>query len=530
MINFTGFSIVESLKVGLSDSFFRFSMFDAKLRSFEYRCREEIMQKYKKLTLLHSNDIHGDFMPEIIHDRRIGGMGLLSGYIDRVRNEEKNVIYAIAGDVFRGSVIDTEYKGISTVNILNALSPDIMTLGNHEIDYGIAHLLFIEKCAKFPIVNANIYIKHLDTRLFMPYKIMEMDGMKLLFIGVVTDAVMDKAKDDEIGEYIYVTDAAREVEKICNAYHSTDIDLTVLLTHIGIDKDKELAMSLDASCGVDLILGGHTHTLMTQPIVVNGIPIVHAHMGTNDIGRFDLVIDTEHNCMKSYTWNLVPIDENCAKKDEIIEEMLARYKDVTDEKYERVLTRFPRKLTHPARNIETELGNLFADILRESLGIDIMFLASGSVRSRELGPVITYGLFLECFPFDDAVYLLHVTGRQLHAMITYMQRDEAFEGHTEYYQFSRGMEILYSAKEKRLLKLKWMGEEIANNEERLYSVGMQQYHYLNFESNFNVPIDEVRKNRKIRKMASSCQDILEEYLSSHTGITANVEGRNVVIS
>ncbi|WP_373804442.1 hypothetical protein, partial [Bacteroides heparinolyticus] len=82
----------------------------------------------------------------------------------------------------------------------------------------------------------------------------------------------------------------------------------------------------------------------------------------------------------------------------------------------------------------------------------------------------------------------------------------------------------------RLLKLKWMGEDVPDNEERLYSVGMQQYHYLNFESNFNVPIDEVRKNRKIRKMASSCQDILEEYLSSHTGITANVEGRNVVIS
>ena len=104
---------------------------------------------------------------------------MLSGYIGSVRKEEPNTLYVIAGDMFRGSVIDSEYKGLSTIEIMNALAPDVVTIGNHEVDYGIAHLLFIEKCARFPIINANLYIKNTATRLFTPYKIFRVDGMNI---------------------------------------------------------------------------------------------------------------------------------------------------------------------------------------------------------------------------------------------------------------------------------------------------------------------------------------------------------------
>ena len=114
------------------------------------------MKNLKKLTILHSNDLHGDFMAKEVDKELLGGVSMLSGYVDKVRREEKNVIYAIAGDMFRGSIIDSEYKGISTIEIMNMIAPDIVTLGNHEVDYGVAHLLFIEKCAQFPIINANM--------------------------------------------------------------------------------------------------------------------------------------------------------------------------------------------------------------------------------------------------------------------------------------------------------------------------------------------------------------------------------------
>jgi 5''-nucleotidase/2'',3''-cyclic phosphodiesterase and related esterases len=112
----------------------------------------------EKLVLLHSNDMHGDFLAEAKGPYHEGGVSLLSGFIKKVREEEPNVLYAIAGDMFRGSIIDSEYKGFSTIELMNFLSPDVVTLGNHEVDYGLAHLLFLEKCAKFPIINANMYI------------------------------------------------------------------------------------------------------------------------------------------------------------------------------------------------------------------------------------------------------------------------------------------------------------------------------------------------------------------------------------
>ena len=101
--------------------------------------------KTQKFTLLHSNDMHGDFLAEVREGsgELIGGLGLLSGYISKVREEEDNVIYAIAGDMVQGSLIDAEYKGASTIELMNFLSPDVVTLGNHELDYGLPHLLFL---------------------------------------------------------------------------------------------------------------------------------------------------------------------------------------------------------------------------------------------------------------------------------------------------------------------------------------------------------------------------------------------------
>lgn len=101
--------------------------------------------------------MHGDFLAEQIDEKLVGGVSFLSGYVNMVRKQEKNVLYAIAGDMFRGSVIDSEYKGVSTIGIMNLLGPDVATIGNHEVDYGLSHLLFLEKCANFQL-SMRIFI------------------------------------------------------------------------------------------------------------------------------------------------------------------------------------------------------------------------------------------------------------------------------------------------------------------------------------------------------------------------------------
>ena len=487
-----------------------------------------VMKNLKKLTILHSNDLHGDFLAEEVDDNLVGGVSMLSGYVNKVRREEPNTIYCIAGDMFRGSVIDSEFQGISTIEIMNMLSPDVVTIGNHETDYGIAHLLFIEKCAKFPIINANLHIKTNGARLFKPYHIMNIDGMKILFIGILTEDVISQTKNDGlIGSIVDINEAAHEVGKICNTYNSVDIDFTVLLTHIGFEEDKKLAEKLDPAWGVDVIIGGHSHTFVEKPEKVNDILIVQAGTGTDQIGRFDIMVDTDNNCVDSYKWECVPINREHCPKDEALEEIIRFYKSKTDSKYGRLVTRLKRQLTHPSRYRETELGGLFADIMAESIGLDIMLLGSGSVRNTELGPIVLYSDLAECFPYDDPLYMLRVTGAQLKRMIMFMLRDEVWEGsHCEFYQFSKGVRVVYNRAEHCFRELSLNGEEICDD--RIYKIGLQYFHFNNVESFFSVPLEEISQNGKPRMVSTSCREILDEYLSSHQGLDREVCGRLVV--
>lgn len=481
----------------------------------------------KQLTILHSNDMHGDFLAEEVDDKLVGGVSMLSGYINKVRTKEKNVIYAIAGDMFRGSVIDSEYKGISTIEIMNALSPDIVTLGNHELDYGIPHLLFIEKCAKFPIINANLYIKTNHARLMPPCKVLEVDGMKILFIGIITEEVLSQAKQDQlIGSFIGVEEAAKEVGRICNMYHSIDIDFTVLLTHIGFESDKKLASLLDPNWGVDIIIGGHSHTLLKEPYSENNILIVQAGVGTDQIGRFDIMVDTDHNCIDSYQWSCISIDSEHCPKDEQMENLIAKYKTITDQKYARVLTRFNRTLTHPKRNQETELGNLFADIFEKSLGLDVMLLGSGSIRGEELGPIVEYGDLLEIFPYDEGIHMVKVQGRSFRKMMKYMLRDDSFLGETEFYQLSQNVKLVYSYEKKELTSLTFRGKEIEDDE--VFSVGLQNYHFLNADRFLDISEEETAQINAPKVISTSCRDILEEYMIANQSIHREIEGRIVI--
>ena len=474
------------------------------------------MKHLKKLTLLHSNDLHGDFLVEKVDDKLVGGVSMLSGYVNKVRREEENVIYAIAGDMFQGSLIDSEFKGVSTIEIMNLLAPDVVTIGNHEVDYGLAHLLFLEKCANFPIINANLYMKHNGRRLFRSHRILEIDGMKVLFIGILTEEVLQKTKLEKlIGTLVDIREAADEVGRICDAYQTEDIDFTVLLTHVGIEADQQLAAILDPRWGVDLIIGGHSHTLLEKPIEVNGIPIVQAASGTDQIGRFDIMVDTDNNCIDSYTWQCIPImDENCPR-DEDLEKVLKEYVDYTESKYNRVMTRFLRKYTHPGCWRETELGDLISDCFREQLEVDLMMLGSASVRLPELGPIVTLGDFKSVFPFGGPLYKVVFTGAQLRHAVQFMLRDAAFDmlTKTEWFQFSKGFYCEYDRPTHTLVTLKMNGKEVSDSD--LFTVVLQNYHYLNMNTALDLSREEVEKNKKPVKIASDAPNVLEEYFIAH---------------
>ncbi len=483
-------------------------------------------ERYRKLTILHSNDLHGDFLAESIDKKLVGGLVYLSGYIDKVRNENPNTIYTISGDMLQGSLIDTEFKGLSTIDLMNLLGPDVVSLGNHEIDYGLAHLLFLERCAKFPIVNANLFIKNPYTRLFNSHKIFKINDMRILFIGIITEEVMNGIKlDPLLGTLVDVEDAAAEVGNICNNYRTIDIDFTVLLTHIGFEEDKHLASLLDPQWGVDLIIGGHSHTILEKPEIVNDIMIVQAGIGTDQIGHLDLTIDTEHNTFSDYQWKLVEINTKNCPKDEAMEGAIMRYKQKTDQKFGRILCKFHHLLTHPTRYQETELGNLFSDALKETLSIDLMLLGSGSIRKKQLGPILTYGDLAECMPYDDKIYLVKVSGAQLKTMVkTFIEATKDGE-HGEFYQFSRGINVVYDLSSQNFTRFDF--NSLPLNDEQGINIGLQKFHYENFEEFLGVKMEETLSGKGV-VICTSMNDILEEYFAIANRPNAVIEERLVI--
>ena len=480
----------------------------------------------KKFTILHSNDMHGDFLTEVKAGSKnlIGGLALLSGYVNKVRHEEKNVLYVISGDMLQGSLIDSEYQGISTMEIMNYLAPDAVSLGNHEFDYGLPQLLFLEKMANFPIVTANIYIEKYGKRLMRPFLILKMDGFDIMLIGIITEKVLDALKKDRlVGSFISLEDAAHEVGVITDAYKNDDIDLTILLTHIGYESDIELAKLLKPEWGVDLIIGGHSHTILKQPTTVNDILIAQAGVGTNQIGRFDITVDDDTNSIVEWKWQLIPIEEGIAEPDMKLKEYIDSFASEIDRKYNAIICKFTDVMTHPLREVETSLGNLFADALAEIAECDVMLLGAGSIRSKELGPAVTLKDYRTCFPFKDYLSRFIISGAQLKRIFAHIMRPENRDGEGECYQVNGKIHAVYNDIAHDLFSLEFEGQPVIDD--RKYSIGLIGYHIANSAAYLDITNEELLIHDKSKVVATSVPEVLEEYLKYHQNIGCHVEGR-----
>jgi 5'-nucleotidase len=481
----------------------------------------------KKLTILHSNDIHGDFQAELggAEGHLIGGLSLLSGYINHVRQTEENVLYVIAGDMVQGSMIDSEYKGVSTMELMNFLSPDVATIGNHELDYGLAHLLFLEKMANFPIVVANLYIKRYYKRLMQPYHIINVAGFDVMFIGIITEEIMQTLKMDvDVGTFLTLEEASNEVGRICNAYKSEDIDLTVLLTHIGFESDKQLASLLNPDWGVDLIIGGHSHTVLDDPVMVNGILIAQAGVGSDQIGRFDLVVDDDTNRIVEWRWRLLPVDSTLASPDGEFQKFIDTYQEAIDRKYNTIICRFAQMLTHPRREEETALGNLFADILAQSAQVDVAFVGSGSIRGTDLGPLVTLGDLRRIYAYDGTLFKFTISGTDLARIFAHIMRPgNRIPGESQCQQVSRGVQAIYNDAAGRLESLTLNGEPV--RDDGRYSICLQEFHATNSEANIGLTNEDLTSLAPQHVVSTSIREVLEEYLRHHQNLNSRVEGR-----
>ena len=234
-----------------------------------------ISPETKKITILHTNDVHSHIDPfPADHPRNanMGGVARRASLIESIRKEEENVLLLDAGDIFQGTPYFNYYGGELEFKLMSMMQYDLATMGNHDFDNGIDGFYAQLPHAEFEFVSANYDFKNtVLNEIVKPYKIFNKDGIKIgIFgLGVELDGLVDKKLYKET-VYKNPIEVAQDMTRILK--EEQKCDLVICLSHLGYSyknepykvSDLELAKKTK---NIDLIIGGHTHTFLEKPVV-----------------------------------------------------------------------------------------------------------------------------------------------------------------------------------------------------------------------------------------------------------------------
>ncbi len=229
----------------------------------------------KKITILHTNDVHSHIDPfPVDHPRNpnMGGASRRAAIIENIRKEEEHVLLLDAGDIFQGTPYFNYYGGELEFKLMSMMQYDLATIGNHDFDNGIDGLYAQLPNAKFEFVSANYDFKNtvLDSHV-KPYKIFHKGGIKIgvFGLGIELEGLVDKKAYKET-VYHNPIEVAQDMARILK--HNKKCDLVICLSHLGFSYKNEPNKISDIVLAkktkdIDLIIGGHTHTFLEKPVI-----------------------------------------------------------------------------------------------------------------------------------------------------------------------------------------------------------------------------------------------------------------------
>ena len=251
-----------------------------------------------KLTILHTNDQHSRIDPFPDDGRKYGGMGGMARratLIDSIRKQEPNVLLFDSGDIWQGTPYFNFFNGELEYKLMTRMKYDAATLGNHDFDIGLEGLHKQLPLAGFPFLTANYDFSNTILKgRFQPYKVFEKQGIRVgvFGLGIELEGLVSK---NMYGETLYLDPVQQAREMVQALREKEKCHLVVCLSHLGYSYDDEkiddrkLARQVS---GIDLILGGHTHTFMDKPEVLrheNGHETMINQVGWSGLflGRID---------------------------------------------------------------------------------------------------------------------------------------------------------------------------------------------------------------------------------------------------
>ncbi len=258
----------------------------------------------KKITILHTNDVHSHIDPFPADDPRnanMGGVARRATLIESIRKENPNVLLLDAGDIFQGTPYFNYYGGELEFKLMSMMQYDLATMGNHDFDNGLDGFYAQLPHAKFGFVSANYDFKNtiLDG-IVKPYKVFVKDGVRIgIFgLGIELEGLVDKRLYKET-VYNDPIEVAKDITKTLK--QDEKCDLIICLSHIGFEYRNEPEKVCDITLAqktrnIDLIIGGHTHTFLSKPRIetnLDGEQVVINQVGCYglNLGQIDFYFE-----------------------------------------------------------------------------------------------------------------------------------------------------------------------------------------------------------------------------------------------
>jgi 2',3'-cyclic-nucleotide 2'-phosphodiesterase (5'-nucleotidase family) len=372
------------------------------------------------LTILHVNDFHGALQTTRAGADRPeeGGAARLAALVKTERTP--TTLFVAAGDLMQGTNLSNLFAGRPVIEAFNLMGLDASAVGNHEFDNGQPALGERAAEARFPFLAANIA----GDGPWKPASILRVGSLRVALFGLTTEETPVATHPRNVKGLAFgdaVATARRLVAEL-----RPQADLIVALTHLGAEEDEKLAAAVP---GIDVIVGGHTHTKIEQPETIGGTLVLQAFERGVFLGRLDL--EVTDGKVTSHRYRLVPVTA-AAGEDPAVATLVAGYLQRLGDKMNEPVGTATEDLEggkDAMRTRETNLGDLVADVMREASGADVALVNGGTIRAGIPAGPVTVGTIYNVLPFDNWLISFAITGKELRESLeTGVSRVEVRDG------------------------------------------------------------------------------------------------------
>lgn len=443
------------------------------------------------LVILHTNDFHGHPLKFYNYPAPdIAGLPAIATFVREMREQNPNILVLDAGDINTGRPESNFFNAEPDIIGYNYIGYDVMTLGNHEFDISRDLLKKQMKLAQFPFISANIKTKAGDY-LTTPFVIKKFQGFTVGIFGLTTKETETLGSPDNTKDLVF-EDEVIAANKMVAELKAKGADIIIALVHMGLYDNNGLGSRRIAAKvkGIDLIIDGHTHSQIEQPVYESGVPIVQAWCWGMYMGEAHVKIKDKK--VINFTWKPEPVNlKTKVKKDDGTSEltfiskeypedqtllgMLQPYADKVDAVLSEVIGKAEENFFNgKSRSMETELGDMVADSMvwfTRNQNVDFAIQNGGGIRADLPKGEIQKKVIYEILPFDNSIMVLKLTGSQVIKLFDYVAMIP--NGNGAFSQVSKGVSFTINYETKKCENLLINGNPV--DEKKMYSVATNSY-------------------------------------------------------